>query len=338
MRQLLCVSGILFGIPLASCDGLQESRTLGEVNTGFNYIPVDPLPVTVFADGLVNGQFPAGTTAKGMREKRYLRCVARGGMDKAEKPAAAGAAGPARSDDDPADVMDALPDQTIRMAVRNLSGKGSGGFGPVGLSGSGGSYQVVMDSIIADTTNVRVGIQIESDGKLQSVFSLPEKIPAGTKIIVVRLSDIPPAPPLRPDLPDKFEEIYIPVYVGVGLRLTANVFTSKSGINLANLPAIAVSVDSEQSGGSIAMQTLGVYNQQVASTFAIPSELSTASVQNALVGMGAVKAIVYDRDTGTRPRLTGIYNPLPTSDPRLINKIYTALASRPIPWAPCASS
>jgi hypothetical protein len=128
------------------------------------------------------------------------------------------------------------------------------------------------------------------------------------------------------------------MYIGIGLRLTARLYAKKGGINLANLPGVGASADAEQSSGSLTMQTLGVFNQQVASTFALPTELSGASVQNALVSMGAVKAIVYDRDTGTRPRLTGIYNPLGTSDPMLMNKIYSALASRPIPWAPCGSS
>ena len=318
MRHLLYLSSTLF---LAGCGGiLHEPRTLGEVNTGYNYIPVDPLPVTVLADGLVNGAFPPGTTALQMRTARFTRCVGRDALD-----------GDVEADDDSADVMDALPDHTIRMAIRSLSGQGEGGFGPVKLSASGSTYQVVADSIFADTTNVRFAILALKDGQPVPVTALNDTIIPTTALDVKRLEGDQPVPP-------GYEEVVIPVYVGIGLRLTANLITRKGGINLSNLPAIAASADAEDASGTLTLQTLGVYNQQVASTFAVPSELSTSSVQNALVSLGAVKAIVYDRDTGTRPRLTGIYNPLPTSHPHLINKIYSALAQREIAWAPCASS
>lgn len=324
-------------VALCGCAGvLHEPRTLGELNTGYNYVPVDPLQVTVLTEPAI----PPGASAHLMRAMRYVRCVPRGQMDEGEKATVSAggteAGGDADNGSDPADVMDALPDHTIRMAVRELTGEGTAGFGPVALSGSGRTYQVVMDSIFADTTNTRFAIQALHAGGPISVFSLPEKIPPGTEIKVIRLSD--PSDPERIEAPRGFEEVTIPLYVGVGLRLTANIYTRKGGVNLSDLPGLAASADAEESSGSLTMQTLGVYNQQVASTFAIPSELSSASVQQALVSMGSVKAIVYDRDTGTRPRLTGLYNPLPTSDPLLINKIYAALAMRPIPWAPCASS
>lgn len=306
---------VLGALPLSACAGmsLNEPKTLGELNTGYNYIPVDPLEVTVLSDKLdKDGNFPPGTDAKGMRQYRYDRCVARGKGD-------------------PADVMDALPDHTVRMAVREVTGDAKGGFGPVAVSGSGKSYQVVVDSIFADTTNVRFGIRIGGAGAPQKLMSLPEELADSTQVDVVRLTRNQP-------VPAGYEDVTMPIYVGIGLRLTASLRTGKAGINLSNLPAIAASVDAEKSSGSLTMQTLGIYNQQVASTFPIPSELNTTSIQNALVSLGSVKAIVYDRDTGTRPRVTGIYNPLPTSDPQLINKIYSALAREAIPWAPCGAS
>jgi len=312
---------LLVGSLLTGCDSpLGQPATPGELNTGYNYIPVDPLEVSVLPDGLdANGRFPPGTTAEQMRERRYGRCVARGSNN------------PARMLHNPADVMDALPDHTVRMAVREVTGEAKGGFGPVALSGKGRSYQVVVDSIFADTTNVRFGIRIGEGGGPNKLMTLPEEIASTTRIDVVRLGK-------GEAVPAGFEDVTMPVYVGIGLRLTANLTTLRGGINLSNLPAIAASVDAEKSSGSLTMQTLGIYNQQVASTFPIPSELNTTSIQNALVSLGAVKAIVYDRDTGTRPRVTGIYNPLPTSDPKLINKIYSALARDPIPWAACGSS
>ncbi len=325
---------------LPACESLgqlDEPKTLGERNTGYNYIPVDPLEVSV----LIDQGFPKAGTAKDMQAYRYRRCVARADRDDspATPPAAGAAAVPAGADKAKhgPDVMDALPDHTIRMAMRTMGVGSEAGFGPVTLSAKGSSYQVVMDSIFADTANVRLAIRV-SNGT--PVHSLHDPLPLGTQFEVLRLrhASDPDDSPLPIAAPKDFEEVTIPMYIGIGLRLTATLYTRKGKLNLASLPAIAVSADAEESSGSLTMQTLGVFNQQVASTYALPTELSSASVQNALIGMGAVKAIVYDRDTGTRPRLTGIYNPLGTSDPALINKIYSALAARPIPWAPCGSS
>jgi hypothetical protein len=314
LALLLACSG------LAACETFQldEPRTIGEVNTGNNYIPVDPLQVDV----LLGSRLGSAATAFDMRDARYIRCVARG-------------ARPGDPDNRSADLMDALPDHTIRMAVRKVSGSARAGFAPVEISSSGSTYQVIVDSIFADTTNVRFGIRVrDGSGGAVDVMSLAPDLPDGADIEVVRLNDIPQ----REHAPPEFQEITIPLYVGVGLRLTANVFALRGGINLSNLPALAASVEAERAEASLTMQTLGIYNQQVASTFPIPSELNTSTIQTALISLGSVKAILYDRDTGTRPRVTGIYNPMPSSDPQLINRIYTALAARPIPWAPCGSS
>lgn len=212
-----------------------------------------------------------------------------------------------------------------------MTGKATGSFGPVAVSASGETYQVVIDSVIADVTPIRFSIRI-GDGLALS--RLPEKIPSGTPIYVVRLDETSRTPSVE----SGYQIVSIPVYIGVGARLTATVRTKAAGLNLSNLLAIASSVEAGESSGSITMQTLGIYGPQVASAFPIPSELNATSVQNALVSLGAVKAILYDGDTGTRPRLVGIYNPLPTSDPELINKIFAELSREPVPWAPCGSS
>ena len=302
------VPALLAACSVPACaDTLKPPKTPGEINTGYSYIPVDPLGV-----GIAIEPPPLGpnATAKERLKRRYQRCR------------------PRRGDDDDADVMDALPDHTVRMAIRRISGSGDLGFGPVGFTASGNSYQVIVDSIFADTTNVRFAVKVGNGQRSQALMGLQKQIPEGTQIDARRLE---PGEPL----PDGYEDVTIPVYVGIGLRLTASIFAKRGGFDLGNLGGLAAKAAAEQVSGSLTMQTLGVYNQQVAATYAIPNKLDETAIQNALVALGAVKAIVYDRDTGTRPRVTGIYNPLPTSDPKLINKIYSALASKPVPWTPC---
>jgi hypothetical protein len=307
------VALILIGsCALAGCETLQlnEPKTLGEINTGFNYIPVDPLGVGILIEPPT---LPAGTSGWDRIALRYARCASRRGKDPKK---------------DPPDVMDALPDHTIRMAVRRVSGGGNLGYGPVAFTASGSSYEVVIDSIFADTTNVRFAIKLTGNPRGPSLAALDEKIAETTTVDVKRLED-------WDAVPAGYEEVTIPVYVGVGLRLTANLVAKKGGFNLGDLAGLAAKAEAEKVSGSLTMQTLGVYSQQVASTYAIPNKLDETAIQNALVALGAVKAIIYDHDTGTRPRVTGIYNPLSTSDPKLINKIYSALAAKPVRWVPC---
>lgn len=313
MKHLVLM--LLGGVGLAGCETLQlnEPKTLGEINTGYNYIPVDPLGVGV---SIEPPPLPADISGWQRNALRYARCASRRSKDPRK---------------DPPDVMDALPDHTVRMAMRRISGGGNMGFGPVGFTASGSSYQVVVDSMFADTANVRFAIKIGSAARSEGLSTLAEDISGATSIDVKRLES-------WQEVPAGYEEVTIPVYVGIGLRLTANLFAKKGGFDLGNLGGLAAKAEAEKVSGSLTMQTLGVYNQQVAATYAVPNKLDETAIQNALVALGAVKAIVYDNDTGTRPRVTGIYNPLPTSDPKLINKIYSALAARPVPWIPCETA
>lgn len=317
MKQLVLV--LLAGCTLAGCETLQldEPKTLGEINTGYNYIPVDPLAVGV---AIEPPPLPANATAAERRRLRYQRCVSRR-MAEGDKPA---------------DVMDALPDHTVRMAIREMSGEANAGFSAVAMGVKGSLYQVVVDSVLADTVNVPFAIRArarrgEGDRGAPALMDLTDENARDLEFDAVRLLPGMTAAQMGSD----YEDVHIPIYVGVGLRMTAHLAVRSGKVNLSSLPALAASVEAKKSAGSLTMQTLGIYNQQVASTFPIPSELNTSTIQNALLSLGAVKAIVYDGDTGTRPRVTGIYNPLPTSDPKLINKIYSALASAPIPWIPC---
>src|SRR3712207_739295 len=95
-------------IALTACNMTDETepRTLGEVSTGFNYIPVDALPVAI----AVAPPLPETATASDMRTGRYRHCVARRAPEKK-----------------PADLMDALPDHTVRMAIRQMNGNGNMG-------------------------------------------------------------------------------------------------------------------------------------------------------------------------------------------------------------------
>lgn len=212
-------------------------------------------------------------------------------------------------------VLNQLPDNAVRIAVRQLDATGSFGFGPAQLGAEGKSYQVILDYINADVANIRFAYSGADSSKGGQLYGL------------TRL--------------DKFDatagptqsELVVPVYVGIGLRLTANVQVLKGNVNLSSLGALAAAAQAQKITGSLIVQTLGITGKQVTSALPLPSELNPTTVQNAILALGSVKAIVYDQGTVVTPRVTGIYNPLPMSDQRTVNLIVSELAKQAIPWA-----
>lgn len=209
-------------------------------------------------------------------------------------------------------ILSQLPDNAVRIAVRKLSGAGSLGFGPAQVGVQGNSYQVILDYINADVSNMRFkysGGDVTRGGEPASLTLVDRYAPAGTN------------------------EFVIPVYVGIGLRLTANVTVRKGTVNLGSLGALSAAAEAEKLTGSLIVQTLGITGKQVTSSLPLPSELNPTTIQNAIQSLGSVKAIVYDEgNTIVTPRVTGIYNPLPSNDQKTINLIVSELARQPIPW------
>jgi len=132
---------------------------------------------------------------------------------------------------------------------------------------------------------------------------------------------------------NEIDGIYnIPVYVGVGLRLTADIDILSREVNLSSLPALAASVKAGDASGSLVVQTLGVTGKPVAGGLIFSSELNETTVQNAVLSLGAIKAILYSDTAVVKPRVTGIYLPLPDGNEELVNLIVSGLASAPIEW------
>ena len=128
-------------------------------------------------------------------------------------------------------------------------------------------------------------------------------------------------------------EVTIPVYVGVGLRLLADVRVLKGTVNLASLGAIAASVEAGSSAGSLTVQTLGLSGEKVMSAMPLPSKLNQTTVENAILAIGTIKALMYDEDkVNVTPRVTGFFLPLRYGSADLVNLIYAELAKSDVPW------
>jgi hypothetical protein len=284
---------------------LPPTTTIAETHTSYSYIPLDPLPVTILLGnnctvftGYVNGD-------------------------------------PQWADGTPIAILESLPDQAVRIAVGQYDASGTLVYGPAKIGLSGQSYQVVLDYVSVDTRNVPVYIhRTSSEGKDVSIF---DDYAPGQTFRVARdpESDVFTSG-IKKEAPKPLgEQLTIPVYVGVGLRLTASVTVTNATANLSSLGTIAADAEAGKLTGSLIVQTLGVTGKAVSITLPLPSELNRTTIQNAILALGSIKAVLYDSNTVIAPRVVGIYNPVGGGQ-QVVNGIISVLASDPLTWArPC---
>lgn len=270
-------------------------QTSGEKNAGYAYIPLDPLPVVSVPD-VNRGCAPDAPVSRWQP------------------------------------ILEALPDNAVRVAVGSFDASGTVTFGPVQIGTKGNNYQVVLDYINVDTSNVYFDIWYTARDT-GDVFPIYDVRPTGrVSISALRI---------QPGSSSKAhgDIVIIPVYVGLGLRLTATVNVVEGSVNLSSLGAIAAEAQAGRVTGSLVVQTLGITGRQVTASLPLPSELNSTTVQNAILSLGAIKAVLYDSDAIKTPRVTGIYNPIGVGGQGLINAIVSELAKEPIEWKrPCRNS
>jgi hypothetical protein len=172
-------------------------------------------------------------------------------------------------------VLKALPDETMRIAIGKFNKEGGLSFGTSNVGYEGNHYVLILD-YIKYTTNT-IGVTLKD-----SLFELNTRNP----------------------------DLFIPVYVGVGLRLTANIHVTKGKVDLGDLFAIGAAASSEKISGTLVLQTLGISGESVSATIPFPSEINNNSIQNAILALGAIKAKIYDPKTVITPRIVGVYNTL----------------------------
>jgi hypothetical protein len=265
---------------------LPTTRSLGESQSSFTYIPIDPLPTSARL---------SDTCAKGQHVGPY---------------------------------MDLLPDEAVRIAIASSDASGNLTIGPAATIGAQDNiYQVTLDYISVDTKSVPVLVKREHRIPLTAPTSTSPAKEIGSRgsASAYTLTKDPNSKvwssyksggaPTSSDVSAKEvapneERVVVPVYVGVGLRLVATVKVIKGNVNLASLGAITASVAAGEATGSLVVQTLGISGPKVSTIMPLPSDLNQTTVQNAILALGSIKAILYDHETKIVPRVVGIYNPI----------------------------
>lgn len=98
----------------------------------------------------------------------------------------------------------------------------------------------------------------------------------------------------------------VPCKVGVGVRISADVVTTKADIDLGSLFAIAFAAKSGYLSGQIEVLKIGIDSPSLSLILPPPSEINDTSLQNALQAVAGIRAKLYDADTKIRPHILAV--------------------------------
>ena len=307
---------VLIGyLVISGCPRTIMPQTPAAEESGFTYIPIDPFPVTVYPDSDTCG-------IRGLVSDREIN--ERLKVTKYRP------------------LLEALPDNAVRMSIEKFDSVGKVTYGPAGIGAKGESYKVTVDYVSSDTANFRAVITKKArdrlTGELKSVDLLSplDKTMYDIDSVIFQVKSSEYLPISQETSSDR--EYNIPIYIGVGLRVTANVDVVGANANISGLGVIGAEAEANTVKGSLIVQTLGINGKSVAAALPIQSELNRTTAQNAIVAVGSIKALLYDDKTATAPRVVGMYLPFPGGKP-LVNAIISEISKgESISWhRPCQS-
>lgn len=186
-----------------------------------------------------------------------------------------------------------LDTETVRIALDTLSGSANLDSGIVGTSVKGESYVLIVDYIKYITSSKAV--------------------------------DVNYIPVHDPDRKKQNFKGTVPMYTGIGLRIRAEFKAHEAGLNVSGLPALAIAASIDGISGRLTVQTLGITGPEVTNLLPLISDVSVASIQNAVQAVGAIKAKIYEESTTVYPKIVGFESP--GRDPALIRAITEILYS-----------
>lgn len=303
---------------LLGCETLVTGRDLpqilGEKNSSYSYVPIDPISITT----------EPGDSCGESESKALFDAV----LDES-------------SEISFEELPQAFPDNTVRVAYKTVSANGNVTFGPVNTTQKGERYQIIIDFVNSDVTNrpflvSKLATPINGlEEKRFKPFTYLNSNEYPTNRVRYEIKAVSEDAPSTPA--NLSSTINVPVYIGVGLRVIADVVTIKGDTKISGLGAISIAAENGSVNGSLVVQTLGINGKSITAAMPIQSDLNSTTVQNAIVAIGSIKALMYSDETTLRPRLVGLYNPLGGGE-EVVNAFVSELSSsRTIWYRPCVS-
>ena len=114
--------------------------------------------------------------------------------------------------------------------------------------------------------------------------------------------------------------------IGVGLRITAIIYSNSKEINLLGLLPLGLAASTEKVTGTLSFEVMGIYNDKLA--LSIPQEsldLSLESVKSAFEGALATRILFGLDETTIEPYLIGVAEVKPNEATRISREVERAL-------------
>lgn len=201
-----------------------------------------------------------------------------------------------------------FPNEATRIAIGKMTQTGSLSFGTNTVALKGESYTIIIDYIKYHTTNIPERYTYEEaytqkatvvDESFETLFGEIRNQKELKSSTVKQDSSI--------SQNRNKQEVKIPVYVGVGLRIQANISVLKDSlnVNLGSLYNLGIAASNNEINGTLIIQTLGISGQQISSAIPIPDKISESTIQNAITSLATIKSKLYDKETYIKSQVVG---------------------------------
>ena len=94
--------------------------------------------------------------------------------------------------------------------------------------------------------------------------------------------------------------------VGVGMRLTAEIITTKTNVDLNSLLALGVAAKQGNVTGSITVDIIGIDPREISSIFSGSSTIDETSIQKSLEALAVIRSRLSDVNTRLTPQIVSI--------------------------------
>lgn len=207
-----------------------------------------------------------------------------------------------------------LTDETIRLAIGSINGFANISYGRDFIGYRGKRYLVILDYIKYTTIPYTVNVWRDS-----------------TQVHIRYLTTGPPSqtPPYDDKNAFYSETSTLPLYVGVGLRITADVTVNTDSLSL-DLFGLGVAASANKANGTLVVQTLGVSGENISPLLPLPSKLNETTIENAIVSLGTIKAKIYEPATIIAPKVLGFYNNIGGVGLELTTNVISSILTKPI--------
>ena len=105
--------------------------------------------------------------------------------------------------------------------------------------------------------------------------------------------------------------------IGVGLRIKAEIVTSKVNLNVGSITAMGLEASMSNLSGGISIDIIGIDSENVTNLIPLTSEIDQSSIQSALQALASIKSKLWEKETRITPHLVAVQQSVPDSDSKI---------------------